>query len=156
MNKKTFQMTLEGKELLEKELEELLTVKRQEVIERLQAAREFGDLSENSEYDAARDEQAAIEANIQKIENMLKNAEIIEIHVTDIVQFGSTVTFENVDTKEEATYQIVGTVESDPLHGKISVDSPVALALEGKQKGMIVSVALPNGKTMNVKIIDVK
>ncbi|MGL5042861.1 MAG: transcription elongation factor GreA [Culicoidibacterales bacterium] len=156
MSNKTFQMTLEGKQQLEDELELLLTVKRKEVIERIQIAREFGDLSENSEYDAARDEQATIEARITTIENMLQKAEIIVVESSDIVQFGSTVTFEDLSTNRVETYRIVGTAESNPLEGKISSDSPIAKAIEGKEKGAVIRVTLPSKKDIQVKIIDVK
>ncbi len=156
MSTKKFQMTLEGKQQLEEELDLLLTVKRKEVIERIQVAREFGDLSENSEYDAARDEQATIETRITMIENMLQNAEIIVVESSDIVQFGSTVTFEDLSTNRVETYRIVGTAESNPLEGKISSDSPIAKAIDGQSKGSVIRVVLPSKKEIDVKIIDVK
>ncbi|GBU10513.1 transcription elongation factor GreA [Erysipelotrichaceae bacterium] len=156
MSTKNFQMTKEGKEQLEQELENLLTVKRKEVIERIQIAREFGDLSENSEYDAARDEQATIETRITIIENMLQNAEIIEIANSEIVQFGSTVTFEDLTNKITETFRIVGTAEANPLEGKISSDSPIAKAIDGQTKGATVRVMLPTKKEIRVTILDVK
>lgn len=153
---KKFQMTLEGKKQLEDELENLLTVKRQEVIERIQIARGFGDLSENSEYDAARDEQATIEARIQSIEDMLQNAEIITAQKSHVVQFGSTVTYKETKTGNKETYQIVGTAESNPLEGKISSDAPIARALEGKEKGDKMIVTLPNNKEIEIEILEIK
>lgn len=153
---KKYQMTLEGKKQLEDELENLLTVKRQEVIERIQIARGFGDLSENSEYDAARDEQATIEARIQSIEDMLQNAEIITAQKSHVVQFGSTVTYKEIKSNKEETYQIVGTAESNPLEGKISSDAPIARALEGKEKGERFFVVLPNNKEIEIEILEIK
>lgn len=153
---KKYQMTLDGKKQLETELDDLLTVKRQEVIERIQIARGFGDLSENSEYDAARDEQAAIEARIQTIEDMLQNADIIETTKSSKVQFGSKVTFEDVNSKQKETYQIVGTAESNPIDGKISIDSPIAKALDGATKGDVVTAILPNAKEIQLKILEIK
>ena len=155
MNKK-FQMTLEGKKQLEAELDELLTVKRQEVIERIQIARGFGDLSENSEYDAARDEQATIEARIQSIEDMLQNAEIITAKKSHVVQFGNTVTYKEIKSGKEHTYRIVGTAEANPLEGKISSDAPIARAIEGKTTGDKIVVTLPNKKEMEIEIIAIK
>jgi transcription elongation factor GreA len=153
---KKYQMTLEGKEQLEQELEILLTEKRQEVIERIQIARGFGDLSENSEYDAARDEQATIESRIKTIEDMLQNAEIIKIKKSTKVQFGSKITYEVLESGLVETYQIVGTAESNPIDGKISSDSPIAVALEGQEKGAVLSVILPNKKEIKIKILDIK
>jgi len=153
---KKYQMTLDGKKELEEELENLLTVKRQEVIERIQIARGFGDLSENSEYDAARNEQATIEARIQAIEDMLQNAEIVKVKKSNIVQFGSTVTYKEVATGNVETYKIVGTAESNPLSGKISSDAPIAKALEGKEKGSIIQVVLPNNKEIEIEIIEIE
>jgi len=153
---KKYQMTLEGKEQLEQELEILLTEKRQEVIERIQIARGFGDLSENSEYDAARDEQATIESRIKTIEDMLQNAEIIKIKKSTKVQFGSKITYEVLESGLVETYQIVGTAESNPIDGKISSDSPIAVALEGQEKDAVLSVILPNKKEIKIKILDIK
>jgi transcription elongation factor GreA len=153
---KKYQMTLDGKKELEEELENLLTVKRQEVIERIQIARGFGDLSENSEYDAARNEQATIEARIQAIEDMLQNAEIVKVKKSNVVQFGSTVTYKEVATGNVETYKIVGTAESNPLSGKISSDAPIAKALEGKEKGARIQVVLPNNKEIEIEIIEIE
>src|SRR3712207_6354555 len=120
-DEKTFPMTLEGKEKLEQELEELKTTKRAEIIERIKIARSFGDLSENSEYESAKDEQAFMETRIKEIENMLHHAEIIDNDLIDAneVAVGKTVTFQEDDDEPE-TYQIVGAAEADPFEGKIS------------------------------------
>ena len=122
MAEKTFPMTLEGKEKLEQELEELRTTKRAEIIERIKIARSFGDLSENSEYESAKDEQAFMEARIKEIQNMLNHAEIIDNKSIDEneVAVGKTVTFQEDDDEPE-TYQIVGAAEADPFEGKISI-----------------------------------
>ncbi len=150
-------MTKAGKEKLEQELEYLKTVKRKEVVERIQIARSFGDLSENSEYDAAKDEQAFVESRIQMLENMIRNAKIIEedLESTDIVSLGRTVTFVELPDGEEESYTIVGSAEADPFEGKISNDSPIAKSLIGRRVGEEVTVHTPGGD-MVVKIIAVK
>ena len=148
MAEKTFPMTLEGKE-------KLGTTKRAEIIERIKIARSFGDLSENSEYESAKDEQAFMEARIKEIQNMLNHAEIIDNKSIDEneVAVGKTVTFQEDDEPE--TYQIVGAAEADPFEGKISNESPIASGLIGHKLGDVVSIDTPGG-TMQVKIIDVK
>jgi len=154
---KEYPMTKAGKEKLEQELEYLKTVKRKEVVERIQIARSFGDLSENSEYDAAKDEQAFVESRIQMLENMIRNAKIIEedLETTDIVSLGRTVTFIELPDGEEESYTIVGSAEADPFEGKISNDSPIAKSLIGRRVGEEVTVHTPGGD-MVVKIIAVK
>ena len=156
MAEKTFPMTLEGKEKLERELEELRTTKRAEIIERIKIARSFGDLSENSEYESAKDEQAFMEARIKEIQNMLNHAEIIDNKSIDEneVAVGKTVTFQEDDDEPE-TYQIVGAEEADPFEGKISNESPIACGLIGHKLGDVVSIYTPDG-SLQVKIIDVK
>ena len=146
MPQKTYPMTAAGKEKLEAELKELKLVKRPEVIERIKVARSYGDLSENSEYDAAKDEQSAVEQRIAQVEQMLKYADVIDADSVDPneVSVGKTV-----------TYTIVGSDESDPLNGKISNDSPIAQALLGKHKGDTVSINTPGG-SFDVVINDVK
>lgn len=132
-NQKQYPMTQEGYEQLEQELEELKTVKRPEVVEKIKVARSFGDLSENSEYDAAKDEQGFIEQDIQRIEHMIRNALIIEDNGdNNVVQIGKTVTFVELPGDEEESYQIVGSAEADAFKGKISNESPMANALIGK------------------------
>lgn len=117
---KEYPMTKEGKLKLEQELEQLKTVKRKEVVERIKIARSFGDLSENSEYDSAKEEQAFVEGRITTIENMIRNAKIIEGNDsnTDTVSLGKSVTFVELPNGDEETYSIVGSVEADPFEGK--------------------------------------
>ena len=154
-NQKQYPMTQEGYEQLEKELEELKTVKRPE--EKIKVARSFGDLSENSEYDAAKDEQGFIEQDIQRIEHMLRYALIIEdTGDNNVVQIGKTVTFIELPGDEEESYQIVGSAEADAFNGKISNESPMAKALIGKSLKDEVRVPLPNGGEINVKIVNIK
>ncbi|MFD1850198.1 transcription elongation factor GreA [Oceanobacillus bengalensis] len=153
---KSYYMTQEGKEKLEKELEYLKTDRRQEVVERIKIARDFGDLSENSEYDAAKDEQAFVEQRITQVEKMIRNAVIIEHDEenADIVSLGKSVTFIELPDGEEETYTIVGSAEADPFEGKISNDSPMAKSLLGHEIGAEVSVSTPGGD-IKVKITKV-
>ena len=153
---KTFPMTLEGKKKLEEELEDLKTNKRAEVIKRIKIARSFGDLSENSEYESAKDEQSFVEGRIKEIDNMLNHAEIIDNENVDAdeVSVGKSVTFQEEDDDPE-TYQIVGAAEADPLNGKISNESPIAKGLVGHKKGEKVTVTTPGGE-MTVTVIDVQ
>ena len=157
MVEKVYPMTLEGKEKLEKELEELKTVKRGEIIERIKIARGFGDLSENSEYESAKDEQAFVEGRITTIENMIRFAQIIDNDGVDAdeVSIGKTVTFIELPDGEEEEYTIVGSAEADPFSGKISNDSPIAQALIGKLVNDEVTIATPGGD-MLVKIVKVE
>lgn len=151
----TYQMTEEGKVELENELNGLINVKRPEIVKRIQVARSFGDLSENSEYDAAKDEQAFVEARISTIETMLKNAEIIAEHSVSEVSFGSNVTFQKLPEKTEMTFKIVGSAEADSLNGKIPNDSPIAKALIGKKLGAKVKYNAPGGEvTVKITKID--
>lgn len=153
---KSFYMTQEGKEKLESELHYLKTERRQEVVERIKEARGFGDLSENSEYDAAKDEQAFVETRITQVEKMIRNAVIIENDNDnpDIVSLGKSVTFVELPNGEEETYKIVGSAEADPIEGKISNDSPMAKSLLGHEIGTEVKVSTPGGD-MQVKITKV-
>jgi transcription elongation factor GreA len=150
-------MTQAGKEKLEHELEQLKTVKRKEVVERIKIARSFGDLSENSEYDSAKEEQAFVEGRITTLENMIRNAKIIkEDEVsTDAVSLGRTVTFLELPDGDEESYTIVGSAEADPFEGKISNDSPIAKSLMGKKVGDEVTVQTPGGD-MNVRITTIR
>ncbi|MBE9389801.1 transcription elongation factor GreA [Vagococcus salmoninarum] len=156
MVEKVFPMTIEGKEKLEQELEELITVRRKEIVERIKIARSFGDLSENSEYESAKDEQAFTEGRITTLENMIRFAEIINSNAVapDIVTLGRTVTFIELPDGEEEEYVIVGSAEADPLSGKISNDSPIAKALIDKKIGDEVTIQTPGGD-MKVKIVKV-
>ncbi len=153
---KVFPMTEEGKQKLEQELEHLKSVKRKEVVERIKIARSFGDLSENSEYDSAKEEQAFVEGRITTLENMIRNAKIIvEDAATNAVSLGKSVTFVELPDGDEETYTIVGSAEADPFEGKISNDSPIARSLMGKQVGDQVNVQTPGGE-MQVKIVSIK
>ena len=154
---KVYPMTKEGKLKLEQELENLKTVKRKEVVERIKIARSFGDLSENSEYDSAKEEQAFVEGRITTLENMIRNAKIIEESEldADIVSLGKTVTFVELPDGDEETYSIVGSAEADPFEGKISNDSPIAKSLIGKRIGDEVVVQTPGGE-MNVRIVTIR
>ncbi|TMW73940.1 transcription elongation factor GreA [Alteribacter natronophilus] len=149
-------MTEEGKQKLEKELEHLKTERRKEVVERIKVARDFGDLSENSEYDSAKEEQAFVEGRINQLEKMIRNAEIIEENAGDsnVVSLGKSVKFKELPDGDEESYQIVGRAEADPIEGKISNDSPMAQSLLGKTIGERVSVSTPGGD-MEVEIIEV-
>ena len=157
MPEKSYPMTAEGKEKLQAELKNLKLVKRPEVIERIKVARSFGDLSENSEYDAAKDEQSHLEDRIAQVEEMLKYAQVVDAESVDHneVSVGKTITYTEVGTDDPETYTIVGSDESDPLNGKISNDSPIAQALLGKKKGETVSITTPGGK-FDVVINEVK
>ena len=147
MDQKVYPMTIEGKEKLEAELEDLKVNKRKEIIERIKIARSFGDLSENSEYESAKDEQAFVEGRISNLENMIRFAEIIDDrHVaSDEVTLGRQVSFVELPDGDEETYIIVGSAEADPMEFKISNDSPIARALMGKKIGDQVSIETPGG-----------
>src|SRR5690625_1443615 len=134
---KRYYMTQEGKEKLTKELEFLKTVRRPEVVERIKIARDFGDLSENSEYDAAKDEQAFVESRISQVEMMIRNSKIIENNEENpnVVSLGKTVVFQELPDGDEEEYIIVGSAEADPFEGKISNDSPIAKSLIGHEVG---------------------
>lgn len=153
---KTFPMTLEGKKKLEDELEEYRLKRRPEVIKRIKIARSYGDLSENSEYESAKDEQAMVESRIAQIENMLQYAEIIDNEDVDKdeVSMGRTITIQELPDEEPEEYQIVGESESDPFNGKISNESPMVKGLLGHKVGEVVEVEVPNG-TIKLKIVKV-
>lgn len=154
---KNYYMTQEGKEKLENELHFLKTERRKEVVERIKIARDFGDLSENSEYDSAKEEQAFVETRIAHVEKMIRNAVIIENNNDDpsVVSLGTSVTFKELPNGEEETYTIVGSAEADPFEGKISNDSPMAKSLLGHKVDEEVSVTTPGGD-INVKIVKVE
>ncbi|HHU20078.1 MAG TPA: transcription elongation factor GreA [Bacilli bacterium] len=154
---KSYYMTKEGKEKLTKELEFLKTVRRPEVVERIKIARDFGDLSENSEYDAAKDEQAFVESRISQVEMMIRNSKIIENNEENpnVVSLGKTVVFQELPDGDEEEYIIVGSAEADPFEGKISNDSPIAKSLIGHEVGHEVTVPTPAGE-MQVKIVSVR
>ncbi|MCI5642869.1 MAG: transcription elongation factor GreA [Peptoniphilus sp.] len=139
--------TPEGLEKIENEIEYLKTVRRKEVSERIKVALGYGDLSENSEYDEAKNEQAQVEERIAKLEMMVRNAKIIDEKDlnTEVVNIGSSVKVREVDTREEDEYTIVGSAEADPLEGKISNESPVGSKLLGNRVGDVVEVEVPDG-----------
>lgn len=147
------QMTIVEKEQLEAKLDELKLVKRPEVIERIKIARSYGDLSENSEYDAAKDEQAFIEQSIQDLETKLRYAEIIEVDVdnTNKISLGKTVTYEELDTKSINTIHIVGSLSSNIFENKISKDAPIVQAMLGHSEGDTVIIK-PENNQMIYKI----
>ena len=156
LNNKEYPMTQEGFDKLQEELDHLKTVKRPEVVEKIKVARSFGDLSENSEYDAAKDEQGFVEQEISKIEEMIRYAKIIEENVDNTeVQIGKTVTFKELPNGPAESYKIVGSAEADPFEGKISNESPIAGALIGSKLNDEVNVPLPNGNEMKVKIVKI-
>lgn len=140
-------MTEEGLKKLEEELESLKTVKRKEIAEKIKVALSFGDLSENSEYDEAKNEQAIIESRIAEIEAILKKVKVIDEHelTTEIVHFGSIVKVFDVKYNEKYKYRIVGSNESNPMEGKISDESPVGKGLLNHKVGDRVEIETPNG-----------
>lgn len=142
-----FFMTKEGLDAAKKQLDYLTRVKRAEIVERIQEARSHGDLSENAEYDAARNEQAANEGEIAELEYKIRNAEIIEENDDkSLVHIGSVVTVYDEDIEEETVYTIMGTTEADAMRGIISNESPVGVALLHHKKGDVVSVKAPDGE----------
>ena len=153
-NKNTVYLTQEGLDELKKELDDLINVQRPENIQAIKEARSLGDLSENAEYDAARNEQAQIEARIKQLEKMLENVSIISEVSTDKVGIGNTVSIKYVDDDEEDEYKIVGSQEADPFASKISNESPIAQALFGHKVGDVVTVQSPNG-SYEVEIIEI-
>ena len=148
-------VTMQGLEDMKKELEYLQKEKRPEVIEALKEARALGDLSENAEYDAARSEQAEVEAKIANLSLMIENAKVITDADTDEVSIGNTVTVEYVDDNEKDVYTIVGSTEADPFENKISNESPIAQAIMGLKVGETAKVSSPNGE-YEVKVLDIK
>lgn len=157
MAEKEVILTPEGLRKLEDELEHLKSVKRREVAERIKVAIGYGDISENSEYEDAKNEQAFIEGRIITLEKMLRNARIINNDDVDIntVSVGSIVTLKDLEYGDLVEYNIVGSAESDPLQNKISNESPVGRAILGKQKGTNVDVVVPAG-VIQYQIIDIK
>jgi transcription elongation factor GreA len=146
-------LTPEGLEKLKSELEELTTTKRREVAERIKDAREYGDISENSEYDDAKNEQAMLESRIAALEEKLRSATVVQAEdiSTDVVGVGSRVKVKDESGKSE-TYTIVGSTEASPAEKKLSNESPVGRALLGHGKGDTVEVQLPNGKARALTI----
>ena len=157
MEEKRNLMSYEKLKQLEDELHELKEVKRAEIAQKIKEAREQGDLSENAEYDAAKDEQRDIELRIEEIEKILKNAEVYleEDIASDVVGLGSTVTLLDIEYNEEVVYKIVGSTEADSLDGKISNESPVGKALVGSKKGTTITVEAPAGE-LKYKVLKVE
>ncbi|MDA0169920.1 transcription elongation factor GreA [Solirubrobacter taibaiensis] len=146
-------LTPEGLENLKKEIEHLSTTKRKEVAERIKEAREFGDITENSEYDDAKNEQAMLEARIMTLEDKLRSASVIDAKElsADVVRVGSQVQVTD-DKGKSLSYTIVGSTESNPSENKLSNESPVGKALVGRKKGDSVKVVLPSGKQRELKV----
>ena len=153
-NTKEIYLTEAGLQEMKKELDFLKLEKRPEVIAALKDARALGDLSENAEYDAARNEQAHVEGRIAELEKMIENAIVIKDVKTDKVSIGTTVTIKYIDDDEEEVYSIVGSKEADPFENKISNESPIAKAIIGLSVGDKVTVDSPNGK-YDVEIIKI-
>ncbi|PCD01059.1 transcription elongation factor GreA [Halopseudomonas pelagia] len=152
-----YPMTKQGAEALEAELKHLKSVMRPQITQAIAEARELGDLKENAEYHAAREQQGMVEARIRDIEGRLGNAQVIDVATlprTGKVFFGTTVEIVNVDTDESVSYQIVGDDEADIKINKISVSSPIARALIGKEEGDIVAVKTPGG-VVEYEIVEV-
>ncbi|GAA0117170.1 transcription elongation factor GreA [Clostridium senegalense] len=154
---KKYVMTYEGVKKLEEELEFLKTVKRKEITEKIKVALGYGDLSENSEYDEAKNEQAFVEGRIIQLENMLRNASVVDESEldNDIVSVGSIVRVKDFQFDEEVEFAIVGSAEADPMENKISNESPVGSALIGKGVGDVVEAIIPDG-TSKYEIIEIR
>jgi transcription elongation factor GreA len=151
-------LTPEGLEKLKKEIETLSIDKRREVAERIKEAREFGDISENSEYDDAKNEQAMLEARIATLEDKLRSASVIDPSELkpDLVRVGSVVHVKDSDSGKSFTYTLVGSTEADPSANKLSNESPVGKALVGRKKGDTAKVTLPNGKTRELTVTKIE
>ena len=150
-------LTPEGYTKLKEEIENLSTTKRREVAERIKQAREFGDITENSEYDDAKNEQAMLEHRIALLEDRLANARVIEADeiTSDVVGIGTKVRLKDMDANETIEYTIVGSAEANPAEHRLSNESPVGKAILGRKKGEIVEVAAPRG-SLKFKIMDIK
>ena len=151
-------LTLAGLKKYEDELHDLKVVRRQEVAQKIKVAREQGDLSENADYDAAKDEQSEIERRIVELEQILKNAEVVadEDFDEDKINVGCSVTVKELSRGIEATYHLVGSSEADSRQRKISNESPVGAALMGHRRGETVEVKLPSGASVSYEVLDVK
>lgn len=148
-------LTAEGLKKIEEKLEHLKSVRRREVAERIKQAIEFGDISENSEYEDAKNEQAFIEGEILTLEKMLRNAKLIEKNDSDVVTIGSTVILKDLEFGDELEYTIVGSAEADPTEAKISNESPVGAEILGKKVGSVVEVNVPAG-ILKYEIVGIK
>ena len=150
-------LTSQGLKKLEAELDDLRTVRRKEIAQKIKEAREQGDLSENAEYDAAKEEQREIEARIDELEELLKNVEVVDEDEVDLdtVNIGCEIKLQNVDTGKSVIYQLVGSTEANALKGKISNESPVGAAILGQKVGKTVEVSAPAG-LLKYKIVKIK
>ena len=150
-------LTKEGYDNIVAELDELVSVKRAEVAERIKEAISYGDISENAEYDSAKNEQAELEERIHQLEEMLRKAKIVQEEDVkgDRVNIGLKVTVKDIDTGDKEVFSIVGATESDPFNGKISTESSVGKALIGKKKGETVAIEVPDG-IINYKIMKIE
>jgi len=150
-------LTPQGYEKLKEEIENLRTVKRREVAERIRVAREFGDIQENAEYDDAKNDQALLEHRIALLEDRLRDARVIEAGdiTTDVVSVGTLVRLRDVDAKKTFEYHIVGSAEANPAENKLSNESPVGRAILGRKKGEVVEVTAPRG-ALKFKILEIK
>ena len=151
-------LTPEGYKKLQHEIEELSTVRRREVADRIRIAREFGDIAENAEYDDAKNEQAMLEHKIAQLEERLLNARVIDTKDVDtsVVSVGSVVRLRDVDAKETVEYYIVGSAEANPAERRLSNESPVGRAILGHKKGETVEVQTPRGSKIKFKIMEIK
>jgi len=160
MAEKIVSLTVEGKAKLEAELSELKSTKREEIAEKIKTARSYGDLSENSEYDEAKNEQAIVESRIATLEATLKNAVIVEDEAAikideNRIRLGNIIKVLDIETGDELTYNIVSSIEADPMNGKISDDSPLGNAVLGQKSGQTIEVEAPIG-TLKYKILSVE
>ena len=155
--KESYPVTKKGYELLKKELKQLINTDRPAVVNSISTAREHGDLKENAEYHAAKEQQGFIEGRIQELNSKLANANVIDIEklTGNKVLFGATVTFEDIDTEEVSNYQLVGEDESDIKQNKISISSPIARALIGRSAGETLTIPIPKGK-IEIEILKVE
>jgi transcription elongation factor GreA len=151
-------LTREGFEKLQTEIEHMRTVRRREVAERIKVAREFGDISENAEYDHAKNEQAMLEARIAQLEDKLRKATVIDESQVDadVVSIGSRVRVKDQKSGQSVAYQIVGSAEADPSESKLSNESPVGSALLGHKRGDVVTVSVPRGPSRKLKITKIE
>lgn len=155
-NRKIYELTQEGLNNLKQELKILKEEKRPDAIQLLQEAKALGDLSENADYDAARDLQAKVESRIKEVETIIDNAQIVKVAKTNNqAAFGKTIKLLFIEKNKEVKYKLVGTVETDPNSHKISVDSPIGKAVMGRERGEVVLVQLQNGKSFNVEILEI-
>lgn len=151
-------LTPEGYEKLKTEIEDLAGRGRKEIADRIKEARDFGDISENAEYDAAKNEQAMLEARIASLEDTLRNASVVDEKTLegDVVAVGTTVHLKDQKTSKSVKYKIVGSSEADPLGGKLSNESPIGKALMGKKRNEIVKVPVPRGPQRQLKITKIE